>query len=138
MSESGGPKGPIVFFDGVCNLCNGAVDWLVKRDRQHRIQYASLQGSTAAKMVPDHLTEGDPDSILVWTDGVVLVRSDAVLKLLGYLSPGYRMLGVLGRIVPRFGRDAIYKWVARNRYRWFGKRDSCRLPTPEERATFLP
>ncbi len=138
MSESGGPKGPIVFFDGVCNLCNGAVDWLVKRDRQHRIQYASLQGSTASQMVPDHLTEGDPDSILVWTDGVVLVRSDAVLKLLGYLSPGYRMLGVLGRIVPRFGRDAIYKWVARNRYRWFGKRDSCRLPTPEERATFLP
>jgi len=138
MSESGGPKGPIVFFDGVCNLCNGAVDWLVKRDHEHRIQYASLQGSTAAQIVPDQLTEGDPDSILVWTDGVVLVRSDAVLKLLGYLSPGYRMLGVLGRIVPRFGRDAIYKWVARNRYRWFGKRESCRLPTPEERATFLP
>jgi predicted DCC family thiol-disulfide oxidoreductase YuxK len=138
MSESGGPNGPIVFFDGVCNLCNGAVDWLVKHDREHRIQYASLQGSTAAQMVPDHLTDGDPDSILVWTDGVVLVRSDAVLKLLGYLSPGYRFLGLLGRIVPRLGRDAIYKWVARHRYRWFGKRESCRLPTPEERATFLP
>lgn len=138
MSESGGPKGPIVFFDGVCNLCNGAVDWLVKRDRQHRIQYASLQGSTAAAMVPEHLTDGDPDSILVWTDGVVLTRSDAVLKVLSYLSPGYRAIATVAKIVPRFARDSIYKWVARNRYRWFGKRESCRLPTPEERATFLP
>ncbi len=138
MTESGGPKGPIVFFDGVCNLCNGAIDWLVRHDPKRRIQYASLQGTTAAQIVPDHLNEGDPDSILLWVDGAVLSRSDAVLKILSYLSPGYRSLANAGKIVPRFLRDSIYKWVARNRYRWFGKRDSCRLPTPEERATFLP
>jgi hypothetical protein len=138
MTDSGGPKGPIVFFDGVCNLCNGAIDWLVRHDRKRQIQYASLQGTTAAQIVPDHLNEGDPDSILVWVDGAVLSRSDAVLKILSYLSPGYRFLATTGKIVPRFLRDSIYKWVARNRYRWFGKRDSCRLPTPEERATFLP
>lgn len=138
MTDSGGPKGPIVFFDGVCNLCNGAIDWLVRHDRMRQIQYASLQGTTAAQIVPDHLSDGDPDSILVWVDGAVLSRSDAVLKILSYLSPGYRFLAATGKIVPRFLRDSIYKWVARNRYRWFGKRDSCRLPTPEERAAFLP
>ena len=126
--------GPIVLFDGVCNLCNGTVDFMLRRDRRGRFRYASLQGGTAAGLVADAAELG---SVALWENGRMYRRSEAGLRMIEGLGGGWRLLAVL-RLVPRPVRDGVYDWIARNRYRWFGKRESCRMPTDAERGRFLP
>ena len=130
---------PIVFFDGVCNLCNGAVQFLLRHDRHKRLRFAPLQGETARKMLIG-LETGDgqvENSFILLEAGKVYSRSTAALRTCRYLSWFWRMAyGMI--IIPRFIRDGVYNFVARHRYRWFGKRDSCMIPTPELRARFLP
>ena len=125
----------IVFFDGVCGLCNRFVDRLLRVDPKGLLRFAPLQGSTAHERLPAGMADA-MESIVYLRDGVVLQRSDAALRILVDLG-GWRVLYRALFIVPRFLRDAVYAWIARNRYRWFGKRDACRLPTPEERARFM-
>lgn len=128
---------PIVFFDGVCTLCNTFVDGLVSRDHARALRYASLQGETArALLSTPEFSVDHPSSVVLWENGVVRTRSDAVLRILVLLGSPWSWLAIF-RIVPRPIRDAIYDWVARHRYAWFGKRDTCRIPTPEERSLFL-
>lgn len=123
---------PILFFDGVCNLCNGFVDFLIRRGAS--ISYAPLQGSTAAKLLPaDKLRL---ETVVLWENGKVSDKSDAAIRVISAL-PGFWKIFVLARIFPRFIRDGVYDLVASNRYSLFGKRESCRLPTPEERKLFL-
>lgn len=125
--------GPILFFDGVCTLCNRSVDWVIRRDRQRVFRFASLQGETAKRLVPD--AAKDLNSFVIWQNGVAWKRSDAVIRvLIGLRAPGAKILG----LVPRPLRDFVYALVAKNRYRWFGKHESCRLPTADERSRFLP
>lgn len=125
--------GPILFFDGVCTLCNRSVDWVIRRDRQRVFRFASLQGETAKRLVPD--AAKDLNSFVIWQNGVAWKRSDAVIRvLIGLRAPGAKILG----LVPRPLRDLVYALVAKNRYRWFGKHESCRLPTADERSRFLP
>ena len=129
----------IVFYDGVCGLCDRTVQFVLKRDQARRIFFAPLQGETA-KQRPD--LPADLRSIVFITNfGTaqerVYFRSDAVLRILDLLSGIWRVVSWL-RIIPRSLRDAIYDAVARRRYRWFGKFDNCRVPTPETRARFLP
>jgi len=127
---------PILFFDGVCNLCNRFIDAVVSRDKTGRVKIASLQGETAARLVPD-LAENF-DSFVFYSNGTRLLRSEAVLatwKLLPGIWPAFA--SVAG-VLPVGFRDRVYALVAKNRYRWFGKKDSCRLPTAAERAHFLP
>jgi predicted DCC family thiol-disulfide oxidoreductase YuxK len=125
----------IIFFDGVCNLCNGFIDFVVTRDPEHNFKFAPLQGETAKRHLPNSISIG-LRSVVLWTQGQYFEKSDAILMILPQLGGGWRIFR-LGWIFPRFFRDWIYDFVARNRYRFFGKRDSCRLPTPEERALFL-
>jgi len=125
----------ILFFDGVCGLCNGLVDWLLPRDRHRHLKFATLQGTTAKQLLSPAQTQ-DLDTVVVWYKGQVLERSDAILACLSELGGSWRWVTVL-KIVPRFIRDAIYNFVARNRYRWFGKFSTCRLPLPGERLRFL-
>lgn len=126
----------IVFFDGICNLCNHFVDWLIRHDDAHILKFASLQGETAKSHLQGHdLT--DFKSVVYQRDGVFYSRSTAALMLVYDLGGWWRMVIFL-RIIPSFLRNAIYDVVARNRYRWFGRRDTCRLPTPEEATLFLP
>jgi predicted DCC family thiol-disulfide oxidoreductase YuxK len=127
---------PVVYFDGVCGLCNRFVDFGVRFDRQRRLRFAPIQGETAAQRLRSDLAT-DPTTIVLEENGNLRFRSDAILRILHHLGGGWRLLGVL-RIIPRPLRDVIYDWIARNRYSWFGKRDTCRLPTPEERDAFLP
>lgn len=125
--------GPILFFDGVCSLCNRSVDWVIRRDRQRVFRFASLRGETAKRLVPD--AAKDLNSFVIWQNGVAWKRSDAVIRvLIGLRAPGAKILG----LVPRPLRDFVYALVAKNRYRWFGKHESCRLPTADERSRFLP
>jgi predicted DCC family thiol-disulfide oxidoreductase YuxK len=130
-------KTPIVLFDGVCNLCNGAVQWIVKRDQKAVFCFASLQSEAAqeALRAVGHTTPL-PDSLVLIADGTVSVRTAAVLGIARRL-PFPWSLAVVFFVIPPFLRDPIYSWIARNRYRWFGKRETCMVPTKELRAKFL-
>lgn len=181
-----GPAGPVIFFDGVCALCNAFIDFVMARDRRGVFRFAALQGETAAGLLREPgapmestlrpvrpLSEWPPipksesDSGAAegtagggaeaaapptppasdagnWMRSIVLRdkdglhrKSEAALRVLIGLGGAWRLAGWL-RIIPRPLRDAVYDIIARNRYRWFGKREACRMPTPAERDRFLP
>jgi len=131
----------IIFFDGVCGLCNRTVDFVLREDRDRTFLYSPLQGETFRSIARDHPETVNADSIFVFRCGPerenLLQESDALLYILDNL-PGYRWLAGIGRIFPAPMRDSVYKIIAATRYRIWGKRDSCRVPAPEERARFLP
>lgn len=126
----------IVYFDGVCNLCNRFVDFLVRRDRKRRYRFASLQGETARRRLPHGLTGPAPETIVLESGGELRFRSDAALAIISGLGGAWRVFGML-RVFPRALRDWVYNVIARKRFGWFGKRDTCRVPSIEERAVFL-
>jgi predicted DCC family thiol-disulfide oxidoreductase YuxK len=116
----------IVFFDGICNLCQGSVRYLIKNDKKGVLKFASLQGNYAKDFVNE--TEIQSMQSILFFDGKMLYKkSTAVLKLSRLLG-GWNQLLLLGYILPRFVRDWLYNIIAKNRYRWFGKKDQCMLP----------
>lgn len=125
----------IVFFDGVCNFCNSTVNWLMARNSRGNLKFSSLQGSAATRLLPEAMVR-DLSSIVYYRNGNCLVKSTAVLYIFRDMA-WYGFLALPFFLVPRFLRDAIYSWVATNRYRWFGKRQNCRIPSPEERSRFI-
>lgn len=135
------PEPPtIVLFDGVCSFCDRSVQFVLRRDRLGRFRFAPLQSDAARRAcaaagvaLP---TNGAFDSVVVIAHGKALERSDAALAIAMRLPFPWPCLGVF-RIVPRPLRDALYGWIARNRYRFFGRRDTCMIPSPEHRARFL-
>lgn len=129
----------LVLFDGYCNLCNAAVDFLIRRDREGLLRFASLQSATGRRVVAEAEAAGDarlPDSLVVVQDGRVLVNSDAALAALAAL-PRWRWLARALRWLWQPFRDFVYQRIARVRYSVFGRRATCRVPTPEERARFV-
>jgi len=126
-----------IYFDGVCNLCNASVNWIILRDMSQIFSYASLQGESARSNLPPHIVNSLSSIILRFPDGRLFFESDAVIEILKRL-PGYAVWASLLGLLPRFFRNFFYQLIAKNRYRLFGKRDTCRLPTPEEKARFLP
>jgi predicted DCC family thiol-disulfide oxidoreductase YuxK len=129
---------PIVLFDGVCHLCAGVVRFAIARDSEARFRFAPLQSPLGRGLLARH--GYDPDGI----DAVVLVdgdgahdRSTAALRLLAGLRTPWRLLARPLLALPRGLRDAVYGWIARHRYRWFGRSEECQVPTPEVRARFL-
>lgn len=132
------PNSTIVIFDGVCNLCNGAVDFILTHDRTGAILFTSFQGEQGKQLLSGQGITEAPDTIYVVHNAQVFKESDAVLFLAGYMRQRWvRVLGILCRVLPRTLRNVIYRWIARNRYRWFGKKDHCRLPTAAEANRFL-
>lgn len=132
-----GDGGAVVLFDGVCNLCNGSVQFIVRHDPAGRFRFASLQSREGQALLRRHgLDPADLFSVILVEGGRAYSRSDAALRIAGGLSGGWRAAGAL-RVVPRPLRDLVYGWVARNRYRWFGRQDACMIPTPELRGRFL-
>jgi len=133
---------PIVLYDGVCGLCNGLNQFLLKRDRQDRLRFASLQSNFSSVVLKRHgANSADLDTVYVVLDHDqpgerLLARSDAILYLVGQLGGIWR-LGKVGRFMPRLLRDAMYNLVASNRYRLFGKHESCMMPDPKHRDKFL-
>ncbi|MBL8990405.1 MAG: thiol-disulfide oxidoreductase DCC family protein [Phycisphaerae bacterium] len=128
----------VVLFDGVCNLCNGSVRFIVRRDRAGRIAFAPLGSPAAARVLSAAGVEGValPDSLVLVRSGRVHVCSGAALRIAGLLRWPWPVLTVL-LAIPWPLRDWVYRWVARNRYRWFGRRETCMMPTPELRSRFL-
>ncbi|HET6567506.1 MAG TPA: thiol-disulfide oxidoreductase DCC family protein [Rhodothermales bacterium] len=127
----------VVLFDGVCNLCNGAVNFIIDRDPDGRFAFAPLQSAPAHSLLAAHDLPADAlDSLVLIEGGRAYVRSEAALRIARRLKGGWPLFYGF-TIVPRFVRDQVYDWVAAHRYRWFGKQGACRLPTPELRARFL-
>jgi predicted DCC family thiol-disulfide oxidoreductase YuxK len=133
---------PIVLYDGVCGLCNRLVQFLLKRDTHDRFRFASLQSEFAHHLLAAHGADPhDLDTVYVvkdygQPDESLLARSDAVLYMLKQLDGLWKWAGI-GRVLPKALRDAVYRHVARNRYRVFGKYESCMLPEPKHRQKFL-
>ncbi|QDK38092.1 thiol-disulfide oxidoreductase [Bdellovibrio sp. NC01] len=125
----------VVFFDGICHLCNGFVDAVIIRDKQHSYLFAPLQGTTAEELLPEK-DRTDLNSVVYYEAGKLYYRSAAILKILSGLGGIYK-LAVIGWIIPGPLRDILYNLIAKNRYAWFGQRDFCRLPTKEERSYLL-
>ncbi|PQP82826.1 thiol-disulfide oxidoreductase DCC [Paenibacillus sp. PCH8] len=128
---------PIVLVDGVCHFCQGLTKWIIKRDPEGKYHFASLQSDIAkALLEKGNLSTDRMDTFVLIEDGNYYTRSTAALRLAKGLKFPYPLLyGFI--IVPKFIRNAVYNWVARNRYRWFGKDEACMLPTPEIKDRFL-
>jgi predicted DCC family thiol-disulfide oxidoreductase YuxK len=127
----------VVLFDGVCNLCNGIVRFVIRRDPRAHFQFAPLTSEAAARALASASFTGPlPDTVVLIDEGRVFMRSDAALRIARKLGfPWPLAYGLV--IVPRGLRDWLYDVVARHRYRWFGRRDTCMVPTPAVRARFL-
>ena len=127
----------IILFDGVCNLCNGAVNFVIKRDNRNQFLFASLQSEEGKRILEEHnFPENKMKSFFLVENRKVYDRSAAALRVVKRLTGLWPILyGLI--IVPKFIRDGIYSWIAKNRYQWFGKKDECMIPTPELKAKFL-
>jgi predicted DCC family thiol-disulfide oxidoreductase YuxK len=130
-------RGPIILFDGLCNLCHGAVRFVIERDRVAEFSFAPFDSATGRRLLEEAFGDAVPsDSVVLFEDGKAHVRSEAAIRILqrlGVSGPLFKLL----RIVPRSLRDGVYDLVARNRYRWFGKKQSCPMPDDGTRDRFL-
>jgi predicted DCC family thiol-disulfide oxidoreductase YuxK len=127
----------IILFDGVCNLCNGFVQFIIRNDRKERFHFGGLQSAEAQQLLHGtDLRPQDLDTVIYLRKGWALSRSTAALHILKELGGAWSLMAVFF-VVPRFIRDAVYRFIANNRYRWFGRQESCMLPTPELRTRFL-
>ncbi|WP_425414721.1 thiol-disulfide oxidoreductase DCC family protein [Peribacillus kribbensis] len=126
----------IILFDGVCNFCSGAVRFIIKRDPHARFSFASLQSDIGKNMIAAYNIPSHLDSIILIEDGHVFYYSSAALKIAARLKGAWRTAAVLF-IVPPFIRNRVYTFIAKNRYKWFGKKEECMIPTKDIRARFL-
>ncbi|MBL7684369.1 MAG: DUF393 domain-containing protein [Flavipsychrobacter sp.] len=129
---------PILYFDGVCNLCNASVQYVIRKDKKEVFRFASLQSRAGEQILHRYREKHTivPDSILLWHKDKIYVQSDAALHTL-ILFGGIYKLAVILLVIPRFIRDAVYNFVAKNRYKWFGKKDTCMVPAKEQQHRFL-
>jgi predicted DCC family thiol-disulfide oxidoreductase YuxK len=125
----------VIFFDGVCGLCNGFVDFMMKIDKKNEYYFSPLQSEYASANLPVEFTK-DLKSIVYLNQGKVFTRSEAVIKILSEVG-GIWKLALIGKVLPKSFSDFAYNLVAQNRYKLFGKKETCRLPTPEERSRFV-
>lgn len=130
-------KSPVLLFDGVCNLCNASVQWILTHDPQGKFRFAALQSETGQAVLQRFgLDQAHFDSVVLVEGDRIFLHSDAPLEIARILGGFWKLAYVL-KIIPRFLRDAVYSWIARNRYRWFGRREACMLPRAEWKARFL-
>lgn len=145
----GGMDAPVVFFDGTCTLCNGAVHFIIDHERGSALKFAPLQSAPALTILSEVASEeqvkrlregatgsGDPDSVVLVENGKLYTHSTAGLRIAQRMRWPWSW-AIVFYVVPTFVRDAVYRWIARNRYRWFGKEETCRVPTPALKARFL-
>jgi predicted DCC family thiol-disulfide oxidoreductase YuxK len=140
----------VVLFDGTCNFCDRTVHFVIDHERDHDLRFAAIQSEAAKELLDRSLgearasklvrdltgTDGDPTSVIVVDGDTAYTHSSAALQIARHLRAPWRW-GMIFVVVPRFVRDACYRWFARHRYKWFGKTETCRVPTPELRARFL-
>jgi predicted DCC family thiol-disulfide oxidoreductase YuxK len=129
---------PIILFDGVCNLCNGSVLFIIKRDPASKFYFAALQSDFGKEQLKKFgLPTVELNSVLLLEGGKLHQRSSAALEIARRLSGAWPALYIF-KLIPSFIRNIVYDWIAHNRYRWFGKKEACMIPTPELKSRFLP
>jgi predicted DCC family thiol-disulfide oxidoreductase YuxK len=127
----------IVVFDAQCLLCNGWVRFLLRHDRRRTLRFASIQGEHGRRLLAEHGLQVDRLQTLLLVDGAhSWQHTDAIFRVLHALGGAWRLAWVAW-LLPGFVRDPLYRWLARNRYRWFGRTDTCMLPPPDHAARFL-
>ena len=127
----------IVLFDGVCNLCSKSVQFILKRDKKNQFLFGSLQGAYGQEMLKKYeLPANEFNSFMLIEGDKLYTKSSGALRMLKHLGGGWGLLYVF-IIVPKFIRDGIYNWIAKNRYKWYGKMNECWLPKPEWKSRFL-
>ncbi|UII32500.1 thiol-disulfide oxidoreductase DCC family protein [Fulvivirga ulvae] len=128
----------LILFDGVCNLCNGTVNFVLDRDHVKRFVFGSLQSEKSKEILLSY--NYDPEAlnsiVVITKSGKLMDKSDAALHIARQLPGGWKLLYIF-KILPRFIRDAVYDLIAANRYKWFGRQDACRMPNPELKQRFL-
>jgi len=126
----------VILFDGVCNLCSGSVQFILKRDKEKKFMFASLQSNYGQALLKQlDLPTDTFNSFVLYEDGKIFTRSTAALKMFSQLK-SWGWVKIFW-IVPKFIRDAVYNLIAKNRYKWFGKKQECWMPTPDLKARFL-
>ena len=132
------PDQPVILFDGVCNFCNYWVNFAINRDKKKKLRFAPLQGEAAKKLLNQFgLDTSTFSSVILIDNGKAYTQSSAAFRICKYLDGGWKLVyGIM--VIPKFIRDFFYNIIARNRYKWFGKRKECMVPTPEMIERFLP
>ena len=130
-------NGPIILFDGVCNLCNSSVQYVIRHDKNERFRFASLQSNAGQAILQQYnLPQQEFNSFILIEDNKAYSKSTAALKVARKLNGPVKLLfGFI--IIPKFLRDWVYEFISANRYKWFGKKDSCMIPTPSLKQRFL-
>ncbi len=130
-------ENPIILFDGVCNFCNGAIKFIIKRDKKRVFRFAPLQSEKGQQLLKLYqLSAADMDSFVLIYQGKAYKKTTAALKVASILGGVWKTSGIFF-VLPPFARDWVYNIIANNRYRWFGKKEACMIPTPEIRSLFL-
>lgn len=129
----------LILFDGVCNLCNDSVQYVIQRDRKNSFMFAPLQGETGQALMKAYAIDpAQTDSVLLYTPGEgIKYKSSAAIKIASKLGFPTNFLRLFW-IVPAFIRNAVYDYIAKNRYKWYGQKSECMIPTPDLKAKFLP
>ncbi len=128
-------QNPLILFDGICNLCNNTVDFIIRKDKKRLFRFVPLQSESGIIILQNFQVPENTDSIiLIWREEIY-TESEAVLKIASMLPYPWGIAKAF-KILPSFLRNHIYRWIARNRYNWFGKKNTCRIPTDEERKLF--
>ncbi|MDB4286226.1 DCC1-like thiol-disulfide oxidoreductase family protein [bacterium] len=127
----------IIIFDGVCNFCNTSINFIMKHDRQNLFSFTANQAEKGQEILQKfQLPQKEVGTIYLFEEGKVYRESTAALRIAKQLTFPFNLLyGFI--VLPSFIRDGVYRWIAQNRYKWFGKRDVCRMPTPEDRSRFV-
>jgi predicted DCC family thiol-disulfide oxidoreductase YuxK len=127
----------VILFDGVCNLCNSSINFIIKNDKKKHFLFASLQSDAAKEILLQHNSKkNNLNSIILIENETLFEKSTAILKITKHFSNGYQFLSIFS-IIPTFIRDTIYMLISKNRYKWFGKKDSCIIPSEELKGRFL-
>jgi predicted DCC family thiol-disulfide oxidoreductase YuxK len=128
---------PVIFFDGICNLCNGFVQFIIKHDKKANFRFAALQSDFAKQeLSKKNITVEELSSVIILTEKGIFTKSTAALKIASQLN-GFWKVAYIFIIIPKFIRDFVYDIIAKNRYKWFGKENHCMIPTPELKERFL-
>lgn len=138
MSNTSAYPDNVILFDGVCNFCNSSINFIIRHDTKNRFHFAPLQSEPGAAIIKLYnLPEAFLSSVILIENGKAYVKSTAALRIARRLNGGWPLFFYAFIILPPFCRDWVYNIIARNRYKWWGKKESCMVPTPEVRKKFL-
>ena len=126
----------IVLFDGVCNFCNSSVQFIIRHDKSKALKFASLQSNTGQELIAKYNIPKDVDSVIFIENGNAFTKSEAALRIADNFGGVWKMMRIL-KVIPAFIRNLFYDIIARNRYKWFGKKETCMIPSPEIRNRFM-